>query len=81
MVKRDEKRIIARGLNRPGPLLLVRKELEKTDASKMRIVVSNEAAALELQGYFLDRSAEAVIDVAGDDYHVVVDLEHFEKEE
>ncbi len=73
----NERRIIARGLNSPGPLLLVKKELESAGAGKLRVVVSSEEAALDLQRYFRNRSAEAEIDVAGDDYHVVIDLEHF----
>jgi TusA-related sulfurtransferase len=77
----NEKRIIARGLNTPGPLLIVKKKLESTSAEKIRVVVSNEEAALDLQRYFRNRSAEAQIDVAGDDYHVIVDLKHYKDEE
>lgn len=77
----NEKRIIARGLNSPGPLLIVKKELKSTNAEKLRVVVSSEDAALELQGYFRARSAKAEIDVAGDDYHVVIDLKNFKDEE
>jgi TusA-related sulfurtransferase len=77
----NEKRIIARGLNTPGPLLIVKKKLESTSAEKIRVVVSNEEAALDLQRYFRNRSAEAEIDVAGDDYHVIVDLKHYKDEE
>jgi len=76
----NERRIIARGLNSPGPLLLVKKELESEGAGKLRVVVSSEKAALDLQSYFRDRSAVAEIDVAGDDYHVIIDLEHFKDE-
>ena len=81
MGRNEERRILARGLNPPGPLLVVKKELETTDAVKLRVVVSSERAALEIQEYFRDRSAEAEIDMAGDDYHVMIDLEHFEGEE
>jgi len=81
MVTNNEKRIIARGLNSPGPLLIVKKKLESTSAEKLRVVVSSEEAALELQRYFRKRSAEAEIDVAGDDYHVVIDLKRFKDEE
>jgi TusA-related sulfurtransferase len=81
MGKNNEKRIIARGLNSPGPLLLVKKRLESTSAGKLRVVVSSEEAALDLQKYFRKRSAEAEIDIAGDDYHVVIDLRHFKDEE
>ncbi len=77
MGNNNERRIIARGLNSPGPLLLVKKELESAGAGKLRVVVSNEEAALDLQRYFRNRSAEAEIDIAGDDYHVVIDLKHF----
>jgi TusA-related sulfurtransferase len=76
----NEKRIIARGLNSPGPLLIVKKELESKSAEKVRVVVSSEEAALDLQRYFRERSAEAEIDVAGDDYHVIIDLQHYKGE-
>ena len=77
----NEKRIIARGLNSPGPLLIVKKKLESTGVEKLRVIVSSEDAALDLQRYFRKRSAEAEIDVAGDDYHVVIDLKNFKDEE
>lgn len=77
----NEKRIIARGLNPPGPLLVVKKKLESTNARRIRVVVSGEEAALDLQKYFRDRSAEAEIDVAGDDYHVIIDLKDYRDEE
>ena len=78
MERNNEKLIVARKLNSPGPLLLVKKELESTGAKKIRVVVSSEKAAADLREYFTARSAGAEIDVAGDDYHVIIDLEHFE---
>ncbi len=77
----NEKQIIARGLNSPGPLLVVKKKLESTSAKKIRVVVSNEEAALDLQRYFEERSADTEIDIAGDDYHVIIDLKHYKDEE
>lgn len=77
----NEKLIIARGLNSPGPLLIVKKKLESAKTKKLRVVVSSENAALDLQHYFRNRSAEAEIDIAGDDYHVIIDLENFKDEE
>ena len=76
----NEKRIIARGLNPPGPLLIVKKKLESTNAKKIRVVVSSEEAALDLQSYFRKRSADTEIDVAGDDFHVIIDLKHYKDE-
>jgi TusA-related sulfurtransferase len=81
MVINGEERIIAKGLNAPGPLLIVQKKLKTIEAHRIRIIVSNEDAAQELLRYFRERSAEAEIDRAGDDYHVVVNLANFEKED
>jgi TusA-related sulfurtransferase len=78
METNSEERIMAKGLNAPGPLLVVKKKLKGIEAQKLRIIVSNNEAAQELLLYFRERSAKAEIDRAGDDYHVVVDLENFE---
>ncbi len=77
----NERRIIARGLSSPGPLLIVKKKLESMNEKKIRVVVSSEEAALDLQRYFNERSAVTEIDVAGDDYHVIIDLKHYKDEE
>ena len=81
MAINGEERIIAKGLNAPGPLLIVKKKLETIEARRIRIIVSNDEAAQELLRYFRERSAEAEIDRAGDDYHVVVNLANFESED
>ena len=74
----NEERVIAKGLNPPGPLLIVKRKLESIQGNNLRIIVSNQEAADELVAYFHQRSASAEIDRAGDDYHVVVDLSGFE---
>ncbi len=76
----NEVRVIAKGLNPPGPLLIVKKKLRSLQGGNLRVIVSNQEAADELVAYFRERSAEAEIDMAGDDYHVVVNLENFEDE-
>lgn len=76
----NEVRVIAKGLNPPGPLLIVKKKLRSMQGGNLRVIVSNQEAADELVAYFRERSAEAEIDMAGDDYHVVVNLENFEDE-
>jgi TusA-related sulfurtransferase len=74
MAGSEEIRIIARGLNPPGPLLLVKKRLEELRGGRLRVIVSSEAAAYELVNYFTGMDADVEIDHAGDDIHVVVDL-------
>jgi len=70
----EEIRIIARGLNPPGPLLLVKKRFDEFKGGHLRVIVSSEDAADELVEYFLDLGAQVEIDNAGADIHVVVDL-------
>ncbi len=70
----EENRIIARGLNPPGPLLLVKKRIDEFRGAHLRVIVSGEDAADELVDYFLGLGAKVEIDNAGDDIHVVVDL-------
>ena len=74
MAGSEEIRIIARGLNPPGPLLLVKKRLEELKGGRLRVIVSSEDAADELVNYFTGMDADVEIDRAGDDIHVVVDL-------
>ena len=73
----NEERVIAKGLNPPGPLLIVKKKVRSMQGGNLRVIVSNQEAADELIKYFRERSAEAEIYRAGDDFHVVVDLENF----
>ena len=73
----NEERVRAKGLNPPGPLLIVKKKVRSMQGGNLRVIVSNQEAADELIKYFRERSAEAEIDRAGDDFHVVVDLENF----
>ena len=81
MKTNNEERIIAKGLNPPGPLLIVKKKIRSMRGGNLRIIVSNQEAADELIEYFRERSAEAELDRAGDDYHVVVSLANFEDED
>jgi hypothetical protein len=74
----NEERILAKGLNPPGPLLIVKKKVRSMRGRNLRVIVSNQEAADELVAYFREHSADAEIDMAGDDYHVVVDMAKFE---
>ena len=74
MAGSDEKRIIARGLNSPGPLLLVKKRLDEFRGGHLRVIVSRDDAADELVDFFMDMNAKVELDHAGKDIHVVVDL-------
>ncbi len=73
----DEERIMARGLKSPGPLLIVKKRLRDIDAVRIRVIVSSRETADDLVNFFETRGAAAEIDLAGDDFHVVVDLRKF----
>ena len=73
----DEERIIARGLNPPGPLLIVKKRLAERSAFRIRVIVSNREAADELIEFFEAGGGIAEIDPAGEDFHVVADLRKF----
>jgi TusA-related sulfurtransferase len=77
----NEERVIAKGLNPPGPLLIVKKKVRSMQGGSLRVIVSNREAADELVGYFREHSAEAEIDMAGDDYHVVIDLTNYKDED
>jgi len=74
MATGEENRIIARGLNPPGPLMLVKKRIDEFRGGHLRVIVSSEDAADELVDYFLAMDAKVEIDNAGDDIHVVVNL-------
>ena len=78
MANNDEERIIAKGLNPPGPLLIVKKKLKTIQAKNLRVIVSNSEAAEELVAFFKERLADVKVDQAGNDLHVVVDLTNFE---
>jgi TusA-related sulfurtransferase len=79
MVKREEK-IIARGLNSPGPLLMVKKRLREIELTgTLRIIVSSLEIAEEIVEFFKSNSTYFELDRAGDDYHVIVDLDSYKK--
>jgi len=73
----DEERIMARGLKSPGPLLIVKKRLKDFGAARMRVIVSSKEAADDLVNFFEARGAAVEIDLAGEDFHVVVNLATF----
>ncbi len=72
-----EEKILARGLKAPGVLLLVKRSLQGISFGFLRVIVSYREAADELVEYFETRGAETEIDVAGDDFHVIIDMKRF----
>jgi len=70
----EEKRVVARGLSSPGPLLLVRKRLDEYRGGRLRVIVSYDDAADELVEFFMKKGARVELDHAREDIHVVVDL-------
>ena len=81
MLNKEEEKIIAKGLRPPGPLFMVKKQIAGIDSKRLRVIVSNKEAADELVRYFEERRAKAEIDMAGDDYHVIVDMTTYQRED
>ncbi len=79
LMENDCRKIMARGLKPPAPLLLVKNEMKTINTNMIRVIVSNREAVDELVEYFESNGAETEIDTVGNDYHVVVDLSDFEK--
>jgi TusA-related sulfurtransferase len=78
-MENDCKKIMARGLKPPAPLLLVKNELKSIHPKRIRVIVSSKEAVDQLVEYFESRKAETEIDTVGNDYHVVVDLSSFKE--
>ncbi|MFO7915872.1 MAG: sulfurtransferase TusA family protein [Candidatus Krumholzibacteriales bacterium] len=79
MIRKEEK-LIARGLNPPGPLLMLKKKLKEIEYSgNLRIIVSNIDAADEIITYFREISADYELDRVGDDYHLIMNLDSYEE--
>jgi TusA-related sulfurtransferase len=68
-------KINARGLSSPGPRLMVETALEKGPFEMLRVVVSNRAAALDLEQYLTGLKAKVEIDVIGEEYHILAAFE------
>ena len=76
----EEERIIARGLHAPGPLLMVKKRLKEIEITgTLRVIVSSLEAAEELVDYSQSNSTDSELDRAGDDYHVIVNLDSYKE--
>jgi len=79
MIRKEEK-LIARGLNPPGPLLMLKKKLAEIEHSgNLRVIVSNTEAADEIISYFREISADYELDRVGDDYHLIMNLDSCEE--
>lgn len=81
MMKNNEEKIVAKGLSPPGPLLVVKKKLKTIEKRRVRVIVSNREAAEEIVDFFKEHNVDTEIDRAGDDFHVIVDLQGFEEGE
>jgi len=66
-----ELRINARGLTVPGPRLMVQSALENGHQAVVRVVVSNDEGARDVEGYLTDAGASVEIDQVGAEYHVI----------
>ena len=80
MATGEENRIIARGLNPPGPLMLVKKRIDEFRGGHLRVIVSSEDAADELVDYFMVLYYKLLVILTNSYNHVVVDLTEFGEE-
>jgi TusA-related sulfurtransferase len=74
MVRQTEIKINARGLSNPGPRMMVETALAKHEYSTLRVVVSTVEAVDDLKAYFATMKAEVVVDLIGNEYHLLVQL-------
>ena len=74
-----EIKIIARGLETPGVLLLVKKSISGISSGMVRIIVTNEEAVGEVRSFFKARGVETEVDIAGDDFHLLLDMNCFKE--
>ena len=72
-----EIKIVARGLKPPGALLLVKKSISGISSGMLRIIVTYEETVGEITSFFKARGVEAEVDIAGDDFHLLVDMKYF----
>ncbi|HEX6789781.1 MAG TPA: sulfurtransferase TusA family protein [Candidatus Krumholzibacteria bacterium] len=66
-----ELRINARGLSVPGPRLMAQSALEKGRPGVMRVVVSTNESARDVEGYLAGCGAAVEIDQVGEEFHVI----------
>jgi TusA-related sulfurtransferase len=67
-----ELRINARGLSAPGPRMMVDAALAKSERPDLvRVVVSTQAAADDVQAFLKDAGAAVDIDSVGNEFHVL----------
>ncbi|OQX83034.1 MAG: hypothetical protein B6D63_06825 [Candidatus Latescibacteria bacterium 4484_7] len=76
-MRNKETNIVAKGLNPPGPLLLVKKELKTLKTDSIRVIVSNRESVDELVEYFEAHGGIVELDRVGEDHHIIVDLSNF----
>jgi TusA-related sulfurtransferase len=69
-------KVNARGLSNPGPRMMVETALAKGPCRMMRVIVSNEEAAADLDKFFATLNAVVDIDKVGEEYHILADFTH-----
>ena len=69
-----EIKINARGLSSPGPRLMVETALRKEQFEMLRVVVSNRAAAADIESYLKTLKAKVDIDAIGEEFHILADF-------
>ncbi|MBN2185702.1 MAG: hypothetical protein JW746_10280 [Candidatus Krumholzibacteriota bacterium] len=79
MEDNKEIKILARGLETPSVLLLVKRSISGITSGMVRIIVSNEKAVGEVRAFFKARGVETEVDIAGDDFHLLLDMNYFKE--
>ncbi len=69
-----EIKINARGLSSPGPRLMVETALQKGQFEMLRVVVSDKAAAVDIENYLKTLKARVDIDIIGEEFHILADF-------
>jgi len=70
----NELKINARRLTAPGPRLMVEAALAKGSCRILRVVVSDRAAADDLEAYASELGAAFKIDQVGDEFHLIFEF-------
>ena len=68
----NELKINARGLDNPGPRMLVETALARGKPAALRVIVSHQEAVDDLRKLFEKHKATAEVDQIGDEFHVLV---------
>lgn len=69
-----EIRVNARGLSNPGPRMMVEIALARSNATSVRVVVSDQSAVEDLKQYFSDKTTQLSVEDVGEEFHLLATL-------